>query len=184
MWRYKTVLLWFLLLSFPCLGQTVEPHPKLLLRTIKQTYGRGERIAIEYRIQNAGSKPFYMNPKVEQVGGMDAGVRLTVYDGMGRKVVGQVVGENFIPDYKHIQDLPLYIRERWLLMTPDTFCGELTYYPVFPELKPGPYTLIATYFSNILEVVTKEQANSLASLPYPVLSGTVESNKVSFVVRK
>lgn len=156
----------------------------LELQSLKAEYRAGEKIQVEYKIQNVGGAPFYMNPNVAQVGGMDAGVRLALFDEAGNPVSGQIVGDVPVPDYSKVPDLCAYIRERWLLLRPGMFYGLNTYYPTIVTLRPGRYRLLATYFNNLPSLVTPAQRESMDSLPYPVLVKELQSRDVWFTVVK
>lgn len=152
---------------------------KLVLESTKQVYRLGERIVFQYRIQNDGSVPFYMNPSLAQVGGMDAGVRIALFDEQGNRVSGQIVGDIPSPNYAAMSDIVKYIGDNWLLLGPRLFYGTSSYYPTLSELKVGKYRMQATYFSNLLYDIGASQKTSLAEhLPHPLLTGEIRSNEV------
>jgi hypothetical protein len=160
-------------------GAQTTPRPALTISPKQHVYRSGERIAFEYRIENTGKIPFYLNPSLEQVSGMDAGVRVMLFDEQGRRVGGQIVGDTFPPDYKNMTDIVEYVQGKWFLLRPNMFYGASSYYPTVNKLTPGKYRLTATYFSNILYFAQASQRQELSKrLRYPLMVDTVDSNEI------
>jgi hypothetical protein len=156
------------------------PNAVLFLRSDRRTFHVGDRITFEYRIENNGQSPFYINSAMHQVEGFDAGIRVKLFDERDQRVMlGQIVGEEAAPTYKSMPDLPQFIEEHWLLLRPDMFYGMKSYYPTLKQIRPGKYRLHLTDFGNILSQISSSQAAELdRRLTHPFISGTVESNDV------
>jgi hypothetical protein len=152
---------------------------RLILETTKQVYKLGEQIRYGFRIQNDGDVSFYMNPSMEQVEGMDAGVLIDLRDEKGKRVSGQIISENASPNYAAMPDVVKHIQESWLLLRPHMFYDTDSYYPTLIRLEPGKYCIKATYFSNLLHAIGVSQKASLVEhLPHPLLTDEIRSNEV------
>lgn len=154
-----------------------QPEAAFLLSTSKRAYRAGETIEVTYRIENKGSKAFYVNPEMSQLHGFDVGVVLSLYDSSGRRVPYQVTGYGPVPDYSSMNIVD-HVRRNWLLLRPGTFYGTGGRYHTARPPGKGRYKLLATYTNNLFHVLTPGQMESLKELEYQVLAGTHRSNEV------
>jgi len=160
-----------------------EPNAKFVLSTDRMRYASGEAILLSYSVENVGIQPFYMHPDIFPLAGWEAGVRLVLEDERGHSVGGSVAAHGPMPKGT-TQNISEAIRTRWILLQPGSFYGMRTLYENASPLPPGRYRLTGTYFSNLLELATAEQRQSVKQLKHPILVGDHAFNDVWIEVVK
>lgn len=163
---------------------SLSPKLTVTLAVDKNIYKVGEPISVIYAVQNAGTDPVYIHPRLAILDMADAGFRVEVFDAGGSRLPHQEL-EGFFTGHSPDHDMAEYVERKWVLLLPDHFYGRRQV--LAPDLyriltRPGHYTLKGIYFDQTEKWLTANQKKALEKLRYPVWSGEATSNEVSIEI--
>lgn len=163
---------------------TAGLQARVSLSPSKRVYKLGEPIILSYRVENAGSEPFYVYPNFNLSDGSGAGFGVTIEDDKGKPIRRYVVSESFPTPYNRLLKVAEHIRTEWILLYPKAFYGASNSYNDRPPQKPGRYRITGAYWNRIPDWLSEEQRQSLRDLEHPILTGVHWAKPVWIEVRK
>ena len=168
--------------AFPAQGthsdgqEMMDYGVRLRVRPEQHAYLNKQKISVSIVVSNEGSKPVYIERYLGPCPTYWGGVSLKVLDGEGRELPEARCGDPYQIDFTK-RDVLMDIHDHWVPLFPGYSYSCTVSVESIPS-RLGRYTILATL---VPPSFTKEEQETLHSLPYPVFLGKL--NAKTTVVR-